>query len=204
MVLGDAVSKLETFVSICWSLFTLEWPTWSFIWCCQFIDWLIYWIQFPVQFRNDNIDSSVKSEIIHHVTSALCTYSVSKLCRRYTDLFLESILAIFVLASSSCTLFSRRMFITLPMINVTARESFRQLGFLAYPSFSLQCFIRLVMVSCYINPSSSSSSSSCCLVVIVFMIARCLCWDSAHSWISQKRWGHRLSCSARPRFSRPC
>ena len=160
MVLGDAVSKLETFVSICWSLITLEapdlvkwpvWPTWSFIWCCQFIDWLIYWIQFPVQFRNDNIDSSVKSQIIDHVTSALCTYSVSRLCRRYTDLFLESILAIFVLASSSCTLFSRRMFITLPMINVTARESFRQLGFLAYPSFSLQCFVRLVMVSSYIN-----------------------------------------------------
>ena len=103
MVLGDAVSKLETFVSICWSLITLEapdlvkwpvWPTWSFIWCCQFIDWLIYWIQFPVQFRNDNIDSSVKSQIIDHVTSALCTYSVSRLCRRYSDLFLEPILAI--------------------------------------------------------------------------------------------------------------
>lgn len=121
MVLGDAVSKLETFVSITWSLFTLEapdlvkWPvfsTWSLIWCCQFIDWFIHWMQFPVQFRNDNIDISVKSEIIDHVTSAFCTYSVSRLCRRYTDLFLESILAIFVLASSICTLFSRRMFIT--------------------------------------------------------------------------------------------
>ena len=56
MVLGDAVSKLETFVwifnhisrSITWSLFTLKvsysvkWPisTWSFRWWCQFIDWL--------------------------------------------------------------------------------------------------------------------------------------------------------------------
>ena len=53
---GDAVSKLETFVwilshvsrSITWSLFTLKasylvkWPisTWSFMWWCQFIDWL--------------------------------------------------------------------------------------------------------------------------------------------------------------------
>ena len=56
MVLGDAVSKLETFVwilshisrSITWSLFTLKasylvkWPIskWSFMWRCQFIDWL--------------------------------------------------------------------------------------------------------------------------------------------------------------------
>ena len=56
MVLGDAVSKLETFVwilnhisrSITLSLFTLKasylvkWPisTWSFMWWCQFIDWL--------------------------------------------------------------------------------------------------------------------------------------------------------------------
>ena len=56
MVFGDAVSKLETFVrilnhisrSITWSLFTLKasylakWSilTWSFIWWCQFIDWL--------------------------------------------------------------------------------------------------------------------------------------------------------------------
>ena len=56
MVLGDAVSKLETFVwilnhisrSITWSLFTLKtlnfvkWPisTWSFTWWCQIIDWL--------------------------------------------------------------------------------------------------------------------------------------------------------------------
>ena len=54
MVLGDAFSKLETFVwilnrisrSITWSLFTLKasylvkWPisTWSFMWWCQFID----------------------------------------------------------------------------------------------------------------------------------------------------------------------
>ena len=54
MVLGDAVSKLETFVwilnhiskTITWSLFTLKasylvnWPmlTWSFMWWCQFID----------------------------------------------------------------------------------------------------------------------------------------------------------------------
>ena len=54
MVLGDAVSKLETFVwilshvskSITWSLFTLKasylvkWPisTWSFMWWCQFMD----------------------------------------------------------------------------------------------------------------------------------------------------------------------
>ena len=56
LVLGDAVSKLETFVwilshvsrSITWSLFTLKisylvkWSisTWSFMWGCQFIDWL--------------------------------------------------------------------------------------------------------------------------------------------------------------------
>ena len=56
MVLGDAVSKWETFVwilnhiskSITWSLFTLKpsylvkWPmlTWSFMCWCQFIDWL--------------------------------------------------------------------------------------------------------------------------------------------------------------------
>ena len=56
VVLGDAVSKLETFVwilshisrSITWSLFTLKAPyllkwsilTWSFMWWCQFIDWL--------------------------------------------------------------------------------------------------------------------------------------------------------------------
>ena len=56
MVLGDAFSKLETFVwilnrisrSITWSLFTLKasylvkWTisTWSFMWWCQFIDWL--------------------------------------------------------------------------------------------------------------------------------------------------------------------
>ena len=56
IVLGDAVSKLETFVSILshisrsinWSLFTLKasylvkWPIskWSFTWWCQFIDWL--------------------------------------------------------------------------------------------------------------------------------------------------------------------
>ena len=54
IVLGDAVSKLETFVwilkhisrSITWSLFThkasylVKWPisTWSFMWWCQFID----------------------------------------------------------------------------------------------------------------------------------------------------------------------
>ena len=53
-VLGDAFSKLETFVwilnrissSITWSLFTLKasylvkWPisTWSFMWWCQFIE----------------------------------------------------------------------------------------------------------------------------------------------------------------------
>ena len=58
MVLGDAVSKLETFVwilshvsrSVTWSLFTLnvsylvKWSisTWSFMWWCQFIDWLIF------------------------------------------------------------------------------------------------------------------------------------------------------------------
>ena len=56
MVLGDAVSKLEKFVwilnhiarSITWFLYTLKasqffkWPisTWSFMWWCQFIDWL--------------------------------------------------------------------------------------------------------------------------------------------------------------------
>ena len=56
MGLGDAVSKLETFVwilnqisrSITWSLFTVKasnlvkWPisTSSFMWWCQFIDWL--------------------------------------------------------------------------------------------------------------------------------------------------------------------
>ena len=56
MGLGDAVSKLETFVwilshilrSMTWSLFTLKasylvkWSisTWSFMWWCQFIDWL--------------------------------------------------------------------------------------------------------------------------------------------------------------------
>ena len=56
MVLGDAVSRLETFVwilshisrSITWSLFTLKasylvkWSvlTRSFMWWCQFIDWL--------------------------------------------------------------------------------------------------------------------------------------------------------------------
>ena len=56
MVLGDAVSKLETFVWIMshisrsktWSLFTLKasylvkWSilTWSFLWWCQFSDWL--------------------------------------------------------------------------------------------------------------------------------------------------------------------
>ena len=56
MVLGDAVSKSETFVwilkhisrLIAWSLLILKasylvkWPisTWSFIWWCQFIDWL--------------------------------------------------------------------------------------------------------------------------------------------------------------------
>ena len=56
MVLGDAVSKLETFVwilshvsrPITWSLLTLKasylvkWSisTWSFMWWCQFIDWL--------------------------------------------------------------------------------------------------------------------------------------------------------------------
>ena len=56
MVLGDALSKLETFVwilnnisrFITWSLFTLKasylfkWPisTWSFMWWCQIIDWL--------------------------------------------------------------------------------------------------------------------------------------------------------------------
>ena len=56
MVLGDAVSKLETFEwilshisrSITWSLFTLKasylakWSilTWSFMWWCPFIDWL--------------------------------------------------------------------------------------------------------------------------------------------------------------------
>ena len=56
IVLGDTVSKLETFVwilshisrSITWSLFTLKasylvkWSisTWSFMWWCQFIDWL--------------------------------------------------------------------------------------------------------------------------------------------------------------------
>ena len=54
MILGDAVSKLKTFVwilnhisrSITWSLFILKasylvkWPisTWSFMWQCQFID----------------------------------------------------------------------------------------------------------------------------------------------------------------------
>ena len=53
---GDAVSKLQTFEwtlndisrSITWSLYTLKalylvkWPisTWSFMWWCQFIDWL--------------------------------------------------------------------------------------------------------------------------------------------------------------------
>ena len=56
MVLGDAVSKLETFLSILshiersitWSLFTLKashlvkWSisTWSFMWWCHFINWL--------------------------------------------------------------------------------------------------------------------------------------------------------------------
>ena len=56
MVLGDAFSNLETFVwilnhisrSITWSMLTLKasnlvnWPisTWSFMWCCQIIDWL--------------------------------------------------------------------------------------------------------------------------------------------------------------------
>ena len=56
VVLGDAVSQLETFVwilnhisrCITWSLFTLKasylvkWPisTWSFMWWCQFTDWL--------------------------------------------------------------------------------------------------------------------------------------------------------------------
>ena len=56
MVLGDAVSKLETFVwilshnsrSITWSLFIpkssylVKWSisTWSFMWWCQVIDWL--------------------------------------------------------------------------------------------------------------------------------------------------------------------
>ena len=56
MVLGDAVSKLETFLwilshisrSVTWSLFTLKasylvkWSilTWSFMWWCQLIDWL--------------------------------------------------------------------------------------------------------------------------------------------------------------------
>ena len=56
MVLGDAVLKLETFVwilnhfskYITWSLFTLKASylvkspilTWSFMWWCQFIDWL--------------------------------------------------------------------------------------------------------------------------------------------------------------------
>ena len=56
MVLGDAVSKLETFVwilnhisrSITWSMLNLKssnlvkWPisTWSLMWWCQIIDWL--------------------------------------------------------------------------------------------------------------------------------------------------------------------
>ena len=73
MVLRDAISKLETFVwilnriskSITWSLFTLKasylvkWPfsTWSFMWWCQFIDYLKFETrpnspQFPDEFRN--------------------------------------------------------------------------------------------------------------------------------------------------------
>ena len=48
MVLEDAVSKLETSRSITWCLLTLKasylvkWSisTWSFMWWCQFIDWL--------------------------------------------------------------------------------------------------------------------------------------------------------------------
>ena len=56
MILGDAVSKLETFVwilnhiskFITWSMFTLKtsnlvkWPisTFSFMWWCQIVDWL--------------------------------------------------------------------------------------------------------------------------------------------------------------------
>ena len=66
MVLGDAVSKLQTFVwilshisrSITLSLFTLKasylvkWPisTWSFMWWCQFIDWLKF--ETPPSSRN--------------------------------------------------------------------------------------------------------------------------------------------------------
>ena len=65
IIMGDAVSKLETFVwilnhilrSITWSLFTLKAsyfvkPTisiWSFMWWCQFIDFLP---QFPAEFGN--------------------------------------------------------------------------------------------------------------------------------------------------------
>ena len=61
MLLGDAVSKLETFVwilshisrSITWSLFTLKasylvrWSiaAWSFMWWCQLIDWLKFEIR---------------------------------------------------------------------------------------------------------------------------------------------------------------
>ena len=70
MILGDVVSKLKTFVwilnhisrSITWSLFILKasylvkWPisTWSFIWWCQFIDYIKFWNspQFPDEFWN--------------------------------------------------------------------------------------------------------------------------------------------------------
>ena len=70
MIVGGRCLKLKTFVwifnhisrSITWSLFILKasylvkWPisTWSFIWRCQFIDYLKFWNspQFPDEFRN--------------------------------------------------------------------------------------------------------------------------------------------------------
>ena len=78
MILGDAVSKLRTFVwilnplsrSITWYLFILKasylvkWPTstWSFMWWCQFIRLVKIWNtpQFPNEFQNDQFYSKIE------------------------------------------------------------------------------------------------------------------------------------------------
>lgn len=120
--------------------------------------------------------------------------------------FWSQFLPYVVVASSVCNLLASWELISLSMVNVRNYISVALLKFFCQPDFSAYpvyniVFIRIIMVfsliGCYIH-------SCCYLFVIASMIVRCLCWDSAHSWISQKRWGHRLSWSARPRFFRPC